>query len=132
MVCRALCDGAASRRDPGQKARDCAASYHYAGLNHNLHYGTHPITKKRKLIYGAGTMIRDPRNRQISTHALIRADAGLRPESCSAADVPLQLAHLGRVARASVSPARRSPTRVVVLGRARKQVAELTARTPVR
>ena len=49
--------------------------------------------------YGDGPMVRDPNTRQVPPHAAVRADARLQPQIRSPADLPIQLAHLGRAAR---------------------------------
>lgn len=61
------------------------------------------------------------RDTQVSTHAAVRDDAGLQPESSSSAHFPLQRPHLGRAARARVSPTGRGH-RIVVLDNLREGV----------
>ena len=63
-------------------------------------------------------MIREP---QVSAHPVVRDDVGLQPQVGSSADLPLQFAHLGRVARTRLLLAGRA-TRIVVLDNLREGV----------
>ena len=71
--------------------------------------------------YGTGPMVRDPESRKYRRTRLFVMTLGCSRKSVRSADLPLQFAHLGRTARASLSPAGRRP-RIVVLDNLREGV----------